>query len=366
MAEIPDVYYQLGARLNRFRYKFPLIEDYLLLLMEIFTPEEAALGAQMPAELTPLRELSVLLGIPREDLFPLLERMAGKGTVFSRDREGLTEYGAIPILPGILEFQLMRAERTPREQKFASLLEEFENKFAPLVTPELVERVKDTLPDPFARVLPVQEEVQSLTEIFPYEDVRKMIDQSDFFAAGRCFCRYHAELMGRPCRAENVPEWSCMSFGDVARFTVKRGFSREITREEALRILDECEQAGLVHCTNNVLDLITFICNCCRCCCGIFRAINNFHYPAAVARANFIIHVSPNDCTGCDECTPRCPVDALTQKDGRVSADPSLCIGCGLCVQSCPADCLKLVRRKKIVRPEPASDPFIGMMGEQK
>jgi len=366
MTEIPDVYYQLGARLNRFRYKFPLIEDYLLLLMEIFTPDEADIGARMPAELIPLPDLSSRLGIPAGELAGRLEQMAGKGLLFSREREGQTEYCAIPIIPGILEFQLMRAERTPREKKFAAMLEEFEAKFAPLVTPELIESVKDKLPDPFARVIPVQEEVTSLTEVFPYEKVREMVEQSDFFAAGRCFCRYQAELLDRPCRVENVPEWSCMSFGDVARFGVKWGFAQELTREETLETLEACERAGLVHCTNNVSDLITFICNCCSCCCGIFRAIKTFHYPAALARSNFIIHVSPGDCTECGECLPRCPVDALTLKGGRVSADPSLCIGCGLCVQSCPTGCLKLVRREEIVRPEPASDLFIGMMGEQK
>lgn len=366
MADIPDVYYHLGARLNRFRYKFPLIEDYLLLLMEIFTPEEADIGARIPAELTPLPDLSSRLGIPAGELAGRLEQMAGKGLLFSRDREGQTEYCAIPIIPGIIEFQLMRAERTPREKKFAAMLEEFETKFAPLVTPELMESVKDKLPDPFARVIPVQEEVTSLTEVFPYERVREMVAQSDFFAAGRCFCRYQAELLDRPCRVEHVPEWSCMSFGDVARFSVKWGFARELTREEALETLEACERAGLVHCTNNVSDLVTFICNCCSCCCGIFRAIKNFHYPGAVAHSNFIIHSSPDNCTGCGECIERCPVDALSLEEDTVRSDLSRCIGCGLCVQSCPADCLTLVRRSETVEPARAQDPFIGIMGDQE
>ena len=36
---VPDVYYELGARLNEFAYKVPLVDDYLLILQEVFTPD---------------------------------------------------------------------------------------------------------------------------------------------------------------------------------------------------------------------------------------------------------------------------------------------------------------------------------------
>jgi electron transport complex protein RnfB len=359
---IPEVYYELGARLNEFAYKVPLLDDYLLILQEVFTPEEARIAIQLPGRPAPLSELAAKIGMAESGLSEILERMAHKGTVFTCDREGQTEYCAIPFVPGIVEFQLMRAEGSPREKKLAAMLEAFEEKMAPFMTPEMVEQFQEMIGDPFARVIPIQEEVQSVTEIHPYEKISEFIDKEDFFAAAKCYCRHHTDLMGRECKAKGVPEYSCMSFGDVARFVVKHGYGKKITREEARRILDECEKAGLVHCTNNVSNMMTFICNCCGCCCGILRMLVKYQNPRAVAQANFVVQATVEDCTGCGDCLERCQVRALTLDNEVVQIDSSRCIGCGLCSTTCPTGCLALVRRETIVEPRLAGDPFVGIL----
>lgn len=359
---IPEIYYQLAARLNEFAYKVPLLDDYLLILQEIFTPEEARVAIGLPGRPAPLSELSEKVQMTEDKLSVILDRMAQKGTVFTRDKDGETEYCAIPFVPGIVEFQLMRAEGSPREKKLAAMLEAFEKTMAPFMTPEMVEQFQEVVGDPFARVIPVQEEVRSLPEVFPYEKISEFIDREEFFAAAKCYCRHHADLMGRPCKTTGVPEYSCMSFGDVARFVVKHGYGKEITREEARRILDGCEKAGLVHCTNNVSDMMTFICNCCGCCCGIFRMLVKYQNPRAVAQANFVVQATVEDCSGCGDCLERCQVEALTLENEVVQIDASRCIGCGLCSTTCPTDCLHLVRREVIVEPGVAKDPFIGIL----
>jgi len=291
--------------------------------------------------------------------------MAHKGLLWSLDRDGQTEYCAIPFLPGIVEFQLMRAKSSPYEKKLVGMLDEFEEKmaaFTAFMTPEMLEQAQDLMPEPVFRVIPIQQEVKSASEIFPYEKVLELIEKEDFFAAAKCYCRHHAHIMDRDCKVENIPEYSCMSFGNVARFVVKYGFGKEITREEARETLNKCEEAGLVHCTNNVSDMMTFICNCCGCCCGIMRFVLKYQNPGIVSNANFILQANEEDCTGCEECLERCQVQALSMEDDLIRVDESTCIGCGLCVSSCPTECLQLVRREEIIEPSPARDAFIGNM----
>jgi hypothetical protein len=182
---IPDVYHELGARLNEFAYKVPLLDDYLRILQEVFTPEEARIAIQLPGRPAALSELAEKIGMDEAKLSGTLERMAHRGTVFTVERHGHAEYCAIPFVPGIVEFQLMRAEGSPQEKKLAVMLEAFEEKMAPFMTPEMVEQFQEMIGDPFARVIPVQEEVRSLTEVFPYEQISEFIDKEEFFAAAK-------------------------------------------------------------------------------------------------------------------------------------------------------------------------------------
>lgn len=359
---IDDIYFQVGARLNRFPQKMPLVDEYLRILQEIFTPEEAAIAIRLPAQPAPLTDLCERVGMGERELRAVLERMAEKGTVFSIEREGRTRYSVVPFVPGIAEFQLMRADGSARERTFAVLFEEFEKKMTSLMTPETMQQLGGMEGKPFARVIPVEEEARSVTEILPYEIASAFLERENFFAVAKCYCRHHADLMGRPCKVTNAPEFGCMSFGDVARFVVHRGFGKEVSREEARRILDGCEKAGLVHCTNNVSDMMTFICNCCGCCCGILRLLVKYRYPLALARSNFIVQAARDACSGCGDCMNVCQVHALALREGTVCLDVDRCIGCGLCCASCPTGCLSLVRRKEIVVPGRATDPFIGVL----
>lgn len=363
---IDDIYIELGARLNQYTYKLPLLEDYLLILKEIFTPEEAAIAVKMPNRSISVPELSSLVNIPEDKLTAILERMADKGSVFNHQEDGRSMYIAIPFLPGIGEYQLMRAKNTPYEHKMAAMMEKLEEQMSKFMVPEIIDKYSDlmtnVMPIPFARVVPVKKEVESVQGIFSYDKVWEFIDREKVFSAAKCYCRHQSHIIGRECKIKNAPEYACLGFGPVAEFTIKYGFSKQITKQEAFEILDQADKAGLVHCMNNVSDLLTFMCNCCGCCCTPLRNIVKFRKFPLVSGSNFVVKADMDKCTACGKCVKRCQLQAITLEDKKLHIEEEYCFGCGSCTSTCPKDCLKLVRREEQITPKNATDPFIGIM----
>ncbi len=111
-------------------------------------------------------------------------------------------------------------------------------------------------------------------------------------------------------------------------------------------MLDEAERVGLVHTVSNVAWGIGYVCNCCGCCCGLLRGINEWGIEHAVAQANYFAEIDPLACTACGTCEERCQVDAIAVRDDGVRVvRRESCIGCGLCVTGCPAEAARLRRK---------------------
>lgn len=47
-----------------------------------------------------------------------------------------------------------------------------------------------------------------------------------------------------------------------------------------------------------------------------------------------------DDCISCGTCESECPVEAISEGDGKYVIDPDTCIDCGACVDSCPSDAI--------------------------
>lgn len=43
-----------------------------------------------------------------------------------------------------------------------------------------------------------------------------------------------------------------------------------------------------------------------------------------------------DDCIACGACAADCPVEAISEGDGKFEIDAETCIGCGSCADSCP------------------------------
>ena len=45
-----------------------------------------------------------------------------------------------------------------------------------------------------------------------------------------------------------------------------------------------------------------------------------------------------DDCIGCGACASECPVEAITEGDGKYEIDADTCIDCGSCAEVCPVN----------------------------
>jgi Na+-translocating ferredoxin:NAD+ oxidoreductase RNF subunit RnfB len=187
--------------------------------------------------------------------------------------------------------------------------------------------------------------------VLPYDDVRAILETATSFRLEECVCRIQQdELDARRC---DFPLETCLWFS----FT--EGTDREgaISREQALAALDEAERIGLVHTVSNMASGIGYVCNCCGCCCGLLRGINDWGIEHSVAQANYYAEIDPETCTACGTCQERCQVAAVAERDdGARVVRRERCIGCGLCVTACPSESARLRRKAEDeIVPPPAT-----------
>ena len=57
----------------------------------------------------------------------------------------------------------------------------------------------------------------------------------------------------------------CLKYDELADYVIERQMAREISKAEALEIIQQCEEAGLVHMVDNAREEIKHTCNCCGC-----------------------------------------------------------------------------------------------------
>jgi len=337
-----EVYEKLADALNSRGGAVPALKckEFFALVEELFTPEEAELAVKMPLNPIPAETFAreIAGGDPKK-VESILETMANKGLVFSHEKGGVRLYSLMVLLPGIFEMQFLKGEVSDRTKKLAHLFEDYVNAISQRAT----RGSSGIAVFPFARVIPVEKEIPAGVEIHPYDRVSDYIAKSDYVAVGICYCRHHGELVGRPC---DKPKDVCMAFGPQAKFIVERGFGRMVSKEEALKILDRAEKAGLIHCSSNTGKYIDFMCNCCDCHCGIIQSIKNAAVPSMGAVSSFIMSVDEEECMGCGDCVERCQMDALTVEGDIVVRNAERCIGCGLCISVCPTEALRLELRE--------------------
>lgn len=51
---------------------------------------------------------------------------------------------------------------------------------------------------------------------------------------------------------------------------------------------------------------------------------------------SFMAYAISDDCISCGACAAECPVNAISEGDGKFEINPDLCTECGSCASVCP------------------------------
>lgn len=169
-------------------------------------------------------------------------------------------------------------------------------------------------------------------------------------------------MVGEGC---DKPEESCLIFGSAADYYLRNGFAREISKNEAVEFLQKADEAGLVLQPGNSQHAAN-ICCCCGCCCGVLRTLKNMPKPLEYISAAFYAQTDIDSCDGCEICSDRCQMDAITYDDGYADINLERCIGCGLCVTTCDTEAIRLVPKLEAEYQVPPANSAEQMMSLAK
>lgn len=340
-------YRQLAERLDKLPNGFPATEDgvELRLLAKLYTPEEAALTAQLRLTKEAPAQIAERLGENKHELRNRLKNLARRGLIAAGPVPGGLGYGLLPFIVGIYENQ-----GTVIDAELAALFEEYYRQAfvrASAVEPQ------------FHRVIPVNQSVSINIEIHPYESAAAIVNQAQAWGVIDCICRKQKALVGEPCQH---PIEVCLILSETPNAFDNAPSVRPLTCEGALEVLQMAADAGLVHSSGNYRKGVSYICNCCICSCGILRGISEGGFANAVARSAFVSQVDEDRCSGCEICTDVCQFDALALGELVMEVNRWRCVGCGLCVINCPEDALSLTRRpEQEIKPVPATESDWGV-----
>jgi electron transport complex protein RnfB len=333
-----DVYQDLREQLDQYSVGFPTTESgvEMRILSKLFTEEEAETFLNLSLMLETADAVAQRIGRPPEEVSSILEGMVDKGLIFRKKKGDDLLYGAIPFVVGSYEFQVKDMDR-----ELAELVEEY------FVQAFYKQGIGAYAP---LRTIPVNMSIDHSWPVAPYEDVRAIIKSKEKIGLAKCICRVHQGILEKGC---DKPLEVCFSFGSHADYYVDKGMARYITQEEALKVIDECDEAGLVPQPFNAQDA-GGMCNCCGDCCGILRSIKMHPKPAEMVVTNYYATVDPELCSACETCVDRCQMDAIALGPDDVAlVDRDRCIGCGLCVTTCPSEAVTLARKPESERRDP-------------
>jgi ferredoxin len=323
-----DVYRKLAQRLDAIPNGFSATESgvELQLLAKIFAPEQAALAAVMRLTPEPAPDIAGRAGVDPEMAYRTLREMVRHGLIRAERTKDQVTFGLRPFMIGIYELQLPRMD-TELAELFEQYYQETQGCGA----------IND--PPAFHRVIPVEEAIPVDVGIFSHQRASELLEGAKSWGVRDCICRVQQGLLGKGCEH---PVELCLVFAPVEGAFDRSEVDRSLTKEEALGILRQAKEAGLVHTAGNYRDGHFYICSCCTCACAVLRGATEFGHLTAVAHSDFRSVVDVELCAGCGDCVEQCQFGALSVPEEVCVVDHSRCLGCGLCTAVCPAGALRL------------------------
>jgi ferredoxin len=195
--------------------------------------------------------------------------------------------------------------------------------------------------------------------ILDYERASEVVRTASVIGIGTCYCRHKMQHVGKNCQAplDDI----CMTFNGCADSLTRHGIARKVDAAEGLDILQKARDHNLLQLGENAQEQVSFICNCCGCCCEALTAARKLGFLNTVITTNFIPEISEVKCDGCGKCISLCPVEAMSLVSSndpvrplrkKAKLDTKTCLGCGVCLTGCRNKALELKSREtRVITP---------------
>jgi NAD-dependent dihydropyrimidine dehydrogenase PreA subunit len=339
---IPALYVKVRALLNSIGLGIgsPVNDSCFQAVMHNFSEEQAHAYLEMPwGVMFNATDFAEKAGRDEKECSDICETMASQGLLYRARRGGVAYYHVCPEAHGIWEYNLDRYESDP------DFIVRHYAQFSDITNMLLG---GDT---GFYYVVPVSKQVTTTGEILLHDDWEAHLERNSVFGVSPCQCRLSKKVLGRLDPNCNHPMDTCITTGEEAEYYIEKGIARKIDRKEALSILQNAVDVGMViqSCYSKDTEVI---CCCHSDCCGILNPIfkagpETFtSYPGTKENMSHYRLVHDQDaCIKCGACQRRCTMVAVTldpSVDDGYPQTSEMCIHCGSCGLTCPVEARKL------------------------
>jgi ferredoxin len=348
-------YQKLVKRLNKYPQGAPPSELLYEILKLLMSEKEASLVALVPIKAFTAATAARAWKTNLPEAEKALDTLAGRALLIDVQGRKNRYYVLPPPMAGFFEFSMMRLRGDLDQKVLAELYYQYITVEEDFIK-ALFTRGETQLGRTFVNE-PVLSNENAL-HVLDYERASEVIKTASHRGIGLCYCRHKMGHAGHACDA---PLDICMTFNTTAASLIRHGYARAVDAAEGLALLDEAHGRNLVQFGENVRNRVSFICNCCGCCCEALIAARRFGMLHPVHTTNFLPVVDLGTCTGCGECAAVCPVEAMTMvsasdprhpKKKKAKLDENLCLGCAVCVRVCKTKSLRLVSRpERVITP---------------
>src|SRR5271157_5796580 len=185
-----DTYEQLREILDSHPATAPKTKSIDEILRTLFTPEEAAVAVNMSFKPKKAASIAKAAAISEDEAKKKLESMVGKGIIFSKAKDGEQLYGLVGLIPGVFEYPFMKGGGTSMHKRLAQLWEEYHQ--------EALGASFAGNPTPLMRVVAVERSITPQDRVHPYEEVKHLINNSNYLALTQCACRVSVAKCDKP------------------------------------------------------------------------------------------------------------------------------------------------------------------------